>query len=145
MSNCAVKTMDKVFVTDQVISAADLAKLVSGDKSGAVVSFSGDVRNHDGGKDVTTLTYEIHPSAQEVLKTIVTDVSGRFAINDVAVAHRYGNIAIGECAFAVAVSADHREAAFDACSALVNTVKERLPIWKHQVFADGSDQWVNFA
>jgi molybdopterin synthase catalytic subunit len=137
--------MDKVFVTDKAISAADLAKLVSGNKSGAVVSFSGDVRNHDGGKDVSTLTYEIHPSAEQVLKEIVTEVSSRFAINDVAVAHRYGDIAIGECAFAVAVGADHREAAFDACNALVNTVKEKLPIWKHQVFADGSDQWVNFA
>jgi len=58
--------MDKVFLTDQVISAAHLSTLVSGDKSGAVVSFSGDVRNHDGGKDVSTLTYEIHPSAQDV-------------------------------------------------------------------------------
>jgi len=137
--------MDKVFVTDKTISAADLAKLVSGNKSGAVVSFSGDVRNHDGGKDVSTLTYEIHPSAEKVLKEIVAEVSNRFPVNDVAVAHRYGDIAIGECAFAVAVSADHREAAFEACSALVNTVKDKLPIWKHQVFADGSDQWVNFA
>ena len=137
--------MDKVFVTDQEISAAHLASLVRSDKSGAVVSFSGDVRNHDGGKDVLTLTYEIHPSAQEVLQKIVSEVSARYAVNDVAVAHRYGDIAMGECAFAVAVSADHREAAFDACNALVNTVKEKLPIWKHQVFADGSDQWVNFA
>jgi len=137
--------MDKVFITDQVISPAHLSSLVSGDKSGAVVTFSGDVRNHDGGKDVATLTYEIHPSAQEVLISIASEVSGHFAVNDIAVAHRYGNIAIGECAFAVAVSADHREAAFEACSALVNTVKEKLPIWKHQVFADGSDQWVNFA
>jgi molybdopterin synthase catalytic subunit len=100
--------MDKVFVTDQVISAAHLSTLVSGDKSGAVVSFSGDVRNHDDGKDVSTLTYEIHPSAQEVLASIVSEVSARYAVNDVAVAHRYGDIAIGECAFAVAVSADHR-------------------------------------
>jgi molybdopterin synthase catalytic subunit len=137
--------MDKVFVTDKVISAAHLATLVKSKKSGAVVTFSGDVRNHDGDKDVSTLTYEIHPSAQDVLKSIVSEVSARFAINDVAVAHRYGDIAIGECAFAVAVSADHREAAFKACSALVDTVKEKLPIWKHQLFADGSDQWVNFA
>jgi molybdopterin synthase catalytic subunit len=128
-----------------VISAAHLATLVKSKKSGAVVTFSGDVRNHDGDKDVSTLTYEIHPSAQDVLKSIVSEVSARFAINDVAVAHRYGDIAIGECAFAVAVSADHREAAFKACSALVDTVKEKLPIWKHQLFADGSDQWVNFA
>ena len=137
--------MDKVFVTDKVISAAHLATLVQSKKSGAVVTFSGDVRNHDGDKDVSTLTYEIHPSAQDVLKSIVSEVSARFAINDVAVAHRYGDIAIGECAFAVAVSADHREAAFEACSALVDTVKEKLPIWKHQLFADGSNQWVNFA
>jgi molybdopterin synthase catalytic subunit len=137
--------MDKVFVTDQVISAAHLATLVQGNKSGAVVTFSGDVRNHDDGKDVSTLIYEIHPSAQDVLVLVVSEVASRFAINDVAVAHRYGDIAIGECAFAVAVSADHREAAFEACSALVNSVKEKLPIWKHQVFADGSDQWVNFA
>ena len=132
-------------MTDQEISAAHLASLVRSDKSGAVVSFSGDVRNHHGGKDVLTLTYEIHPSAQEVLEKIVSEVSARYEVNDVAVAHRYGEIAIGECAFAVAVSANHREAAFDACSALVNAVKEKLPIWKHQVFVDGSDQWVNFA
>jgi len=137
--------MDKVFVTDQVISATHLATLVQGSKSGAVVTFSGDVRNHDGGKDVSTLTYEIHPSAKDVLKSVVSEVAARFAINDVAVAHRYGDIAIGECAFAVVVSADHREAAFEACGALVNEVKEKLPIWKHQVFTDGSDQWVNFA
>jgi len=137
--------MDKVFVTDQVISAAHLATLVQDNKSGAVVTFSGEVRNHDGGKDVSTLTYEIHPSAQDVLLSVVAEVAANFAIIDVAVAHRYGDIAIGECAFAVAVSANHREAAFDACSALVNTVKEKLPIWKHQVFTDGSDQWVNFA
>ncbi len=137
--------MDKVFVTDQEISAAHLATLVQDNKSGAVVTFSGEVRNHDGGKDISTLTYEIHPSAQDVLLSVVAEVAANFAINDVAVAHRYGDIAIGECAFAVAVSANHREAAFDACSALVNTVKEKLPIWKHQVFTDGSDQWVNFA
>ena len=137
--------MDKVFVTDQEISAAHLATLVQDNKSGAVVTFSGEVRNHDGGKEVSTLTYEIHPSAQDVLLSVVAEVAANFAINDVAVAHRYGDIAIGECAFAVAISADHREAAFDACSALVNTVKEKLAIWEHQVFADGSDQWVNFA
>jgi molybdopterin synthase catalytic subunit len=137
--------MDKVFVTDQPISATELAEIVSNNKSGAVVTFSGDVRNHDGGKDVTQLTYEIHPSAADVLKSVVEEVSARFELNDVAVAHRYGDIAIGECAFAVAVSAAHRGAAFEACSALVDTVKEKLPIWKHQVFADGSDEWVNCA
>lgn len=145
MNNYVAKTMDKVFVTEKVITAAHLADLVSGNKSGAVVTFSGNVRNHDGGKEVSKLSYEIHPSAQDVLTKIVTEVSAGYEINEVAVAHRYGDIAIGECAFAVAVSADHREAAFEACSALVNKVKDELPIWKHQVFVDGTDQWVNFA
>ena len=60
-------------------------------------------------------------------------------------AHRYGAISIGETAFAVAVSSAHREAAFEACSAIVNAVKAKLPIWKYQKFVDGTDEWVNCA
>jgi molybdopterin synthase catalytic subunit len=76
---------------------------------------------------------------------ITQSVIGRFEIEKVAVAHRYGQIPIGETAFAVAVSAAHRQAAFDACAAIVDEVKAKLPIWKHQKFTDGSDEWVNCA
>jgi len=69
----------------------------------------------------------------------------QFEIEKVAVSHRYGDIAIGETAFAVAVSAAHRQAAFEACSAIVNEVKDKLPIWKYQKFTDGTDEWVNCA
>jgi len=132
-------------VTDAPVHIQELSKLVANPHSGAVVTFCGDVRNHDGGKEVASLLYEIHPSAPEQIKLITQSVIGRFEIEKVAVAHRFGDIAIGETAFAVAVSAAHRQAAFDACSAIVNAVKEKLPIWKHQKFTDGSDEWVNCA
>ena len=132
-------------VTDAPVNIAELSKLVTNPQSGAVVTFCGDVRNHDGGKEVASLLYEIHPSAPEQIKLIAESIIDRFEIEKVAVAHRYGDIAIGETAFAVAVSAAHRQAAFDACSAIVDEVKAKLPIWKHQKFTDGTDQWVNCA
>lgn len=132
-------------VTDAPIHIQELSKLVANPHSGAVVTFCGDVRDHDGGKEVAALLYEIHPSAPEQIKLITQSVIGRFEIENVAVAHRFGDIAIGETAFAVAVSAAHRQAAFDACSAIVDEVKAKLPIWKHQKFTDGTDEWVNCA
>ena len=118
---------------DKILKLKSRARIVQGGTS--------------AGKTIAILQIliDIAQSKPGKLISVVSEVAAHFAINDVAVAHRHGDIAIGECAFAVAVSADHREAAFDACSAIVNTVKEKLPIWKHQVFADGSDQWVNFA
>ena len=132
-------------VTDAPVHIQELSKLVANPESGAVVTFCGDVRNHEGGKEVASLLYEIHPSAPEQIKHITQSVIGHYDIEKVAVAHRFGGIAIGETAFAVAVSAAHRQAAFDACSAIVNAVKEKLPIWKHQKFTDGTDEWVNCA
>jgi molybdopterin synthase catalytic subunit len=132
-------------VTDAPVHIQELSKLVANPHSGAVVTFCGDVRDHDGGKEVASLLYEIHPSAPEQIKLITESIIGRFEIEKVAVAHRYGDIAIGETAFAVAVSAAHRQAAFDACAAIVDAVKAKLPIWKHQKFTDGSDEWVNCA
>jgi len=132
-------------VTDAPIHIQELSKLVANPHSGAVVTFCGDVRDHDGGKEVAALLYEIHPSAPEQIKLITQSVIGRFEIENVAVAHRFGDIEIGETAFAVAVSAAHRQAAFDACSAIVDEVKAKLPIWKHQKFTDGTDEWVNCA
>ena len=132
-------------ITDAPVHIQELSKLVANPHSGAVVTFCGDVRDHDGGKEVASLLYEIHPSAPEQIKLITESIIGRFEIEKVAVAHRYGNIAIGETAFAVAVSAAHRQAAFDACAAIVDEVKAKLPIWKHQKFTDGSDEWVNCA
>jgi molybdopterin synthase catalytic subunit len=137
--------MITALVSASPISASTYGALVASDAFGAVVTCSGDVRNVDQDKEVISLTYEIHPSAQEVLLTIVTQVADKYDLGNVAVVHRYGAIEIGESAFVVAVSAVHRGPAFLACSELADQVKARLPIWKYQVFADGSDQWVNCA
>lgn len=132
-------------VTTELISIAALTALVTDEQCGAVVTFTGDVRNHDGGKEVLSLTYEIHPTAGDQITVIAQTVIDNSDVVKVAVSHRYGEIPIGETAFAVAVSAVHREKAFETCSALVNEIKAKLPIWKHQIFSDGTDEWVNTA
>jgi len=132
-------------VTADPIFLEALSRDVQSNSCGAIVTFCGAVRENDHGKKVVSLKYEIHPSAQEVLMQVVRKVSNRHDVVKVAVAHRYGDILIGEAAFIVAVSAVHRVAAFEACSELVDEVKAQIPIWKYQVFADGTDEWVNSA
>ncbi|MFE0748415.1 molybdenum cofactor biosynthesis protein MoaE [Gordonia sp. NPDC058843] len=114
-------------------------------KAGAVVGFVGAVRDHDGGRTVTALHYSGHPTAPAVLTEVVERVSAVDGVRAVAVSHRIGDLAIGDIAFVVAVAADHRRAAFETCSRLVDEVKARLPVWKHQFFDDGTDEWVNSA
>lgn len=132
-------------VSEQPLSPDYYCNLVKDNSAGAIVLFSGDVRDHDGGKKVTSLTYEAHPDAQAVLLNVATEISKKHELIKVALGHRYGPIAIGECAFVVAVSAAHRHQAFVACQEIVDEVKAKIPIWKHQVFVDGTDEWVNFA
>lgn len=135
----------KSLVTANPILLETFTRDVQSDTCGAIVTFCGVVRDNDHGKKVVSLKYEIHPSAQDILTQVVRKVSNRHDVVKVAVAHRYGDIPIGEAAFIVAVSAVHRVAAFEACSELVDEVKAQIPIWKYQVFADGTDEWVNSA
>jgi molybdopterin synthase catalytic subunit len=131
-------------VTEDPLSVDEHAALVADRAAGAVVTFSGVVRDHDGGRDVHDLEYSAHPSAADVVAEVVADVAAKaIGVRAVAVSHRIGPLAIGDVALAVAVSADHRRAAFETCSELVDEVKRRLPVWKRQTFADGSDEWVN--
>lgn len=133
-----------VQVTEQPLSVEAHAELVDDQAAGAVVTFGGVVRNHDGGKSVETLFYEGHPSAGDVLARVVAEVTSRRAgVRAVAVSHRLGALAIGDVALACAVAAEHRAEAFATCAELVDQVKAQLPVWKHQHFADGSDEWVN--
>ena len=83
--------------------------------------------------------------AREISAIIAREIADRFDVVALAVIHRYGPIPVGEAALVAAVSTAHRGDAFAACAALVDLTKERLPVWKHQVFADGSDEWVNCA
>lgn len=137
--------MITALVTEEIISAEALAAQVKSAEAGAVVTFSGDVRNHDKGKGVTSLNYEVHPSAQAVIEKITQEVAAKHEIVNVSVAHRFGPIPIGQSAFVVAVAAAHRAPALAACEELVERVKAELPIWKYQEFIDGTTEWVNSA
>ena len=134
-----------VEVGEEPLDAQAIERLVSDDRAGAVVVFSGNVRDHDHGRSVATLTYEGHPSAQDVLADVAQEIAYRFDVVALAVAHRVGPIAMGEAALVAAVATAHRGEAFAACQALVDLTKEKLPVWKHQVFTDGTDEWVNCA
>jgi molybdopterin synthase catalytic subunit len=130
-------------VTTEPLDIAQHEKEVADPRAGAVVSFAGVVRDHDHGRAVNALTYEAHPSAEEVLREVAAEIASDPDVYAVAVSHRYGPLAVGEVALAAAVSTAHRAAAFNACARLVDLVKQRIPIWKHQRFADGSEEWVN--
>lgn len=113
--------------------------------AGATVTFEGRVRDHDHDRPVTRLRYEAHPSAEQVLAGLVEQSQQRPGVLAADGRHRTGDLAIGDLAFFVAVSAAHRADALDACSWLVEEAKARLPIWKLQVFSDGTREWVNCA
>lgn len=131
-------------VSEQPLSVDEHAKLVEHAAAGAVVTFAGVVRDHDHGRSVRELEYVGHPTAGAVVAEVVAEVVGRFdGVRAVAVSHRVGALSIGDVALACAVSADHRGEAFAVCSELVDEVKRRLPVWKRQVFTDGTDEWVN--
>ncbi|MEV7962238.1 molybdenum cofactor biosynthesis protein MoaE [Oerskovia paurometabola] len=110
--------------------------------AGAVVTFAGVVRDHDGGRSVAALTYEAHPDADRIIREIAARVAARSGEVRVAVTHRVGDLAIGDVALVAAVSSAHRAQAFAACGDLVEEVKASLPVWKRQVFTDGTHEWV---
>jgi molybdopterin synthase catalytic subunit len=133
-------------LTDQPISLAEHQDLVGHQSAGAIVGFGGMVRDHDGGRGVVRLEYSAHPTAAQVLAEVVSEVAERSTgVRAVAASHRVGVLQIGEAALVVAVAADHRKAAFETCADLVDTIKARLPVWKHQFFGDGTDEWVGSA
>jgi molybdopterin synthase catalytic subunit len=133
-------------LTDQPIDSTEHENLVAHQAAGAVVAFAGVVRDHDGGRNVTRLEYSAHPSAEQTLADVVAEVAAQsHGVRAIAVSHRVGTLHIGDAALVAAVAADHRGAAFETCARLVDRVKESLPVWKHQFFADGTEEWVNSA
>lgn len=132
-------------VRDRAIEVTECAGAVDDPAAGAVVTFGGVVRNHDGGRSVTEIEYVGHPSAGEVVAEVAADVAARFPVDAVAVVHRVGTLGVGDVALAAAVSAAHRAEAFAATAELVEEVKRRLPVWKRQVFPDGSHEWTGSA
>ncbi|BBY93906.1 molybdenum cofactor biosynthesis protein MoaE [Mycobacterium gallinarum] len=133
-------------VSDHPIELAEYEALVAHEAAGAVVGFAGVVRDHDGGRGVIRLEYSAHPTAQQTLADVAAEIAATsHGVRAIAVSHRIGVLDIGDAALVAAVAADHRGAAFETCQRLVDTVKERLPVWKHQFFSDGSEEWVGSA
>jgi molybdopterin synthase catalytic subunit len=133
-------------LTDQPITVREHEDLVRDRAAGAIVGFVGAIRDHDGGRQVLKLEYTAHPSAADIIAEVGAEVCANSAgVRAIAASHRIGLLHIGDAALVVAVAADHRRAAFETCAQLVDAIKARLPVWKHQFFADGSDEWVGSA
>ena len=128
-------------VIREPVSVPELTAAVQDRAAGAVVTFEGVVRDHDRGREVTAIAYSAHPSADEVIARIAREAAEWPGLRAVAVVHRIGDLGVGETALGVAVSADHRAPAFEAVRDIVEEVKKRLPVWKHQLFADGTREW----
>lgn len=124
-------------------SVDDVLGWVQHPEAGAVSIFVGTVRDHDGGRSgVQQLDYSAHPEAEQHLAEVAEEVARMPGVLRVAAVHRQGELAVGDTAVVCAVSAAHRAEAFEACRALIEQLKARVPIWKKQVFDTGSTEWV---
>jgi molybdopterin synthase catalytic subunit len=129
-------------IRDTPLSVDEVFRAVADPAAGGTAVFVGAVRSQDGGRSVTDLGYSAHPSALDELRTVAGEVAAAHDVVAMAAVHRVGDLAVGDLAVVVAVSCAHRGEAFVACRALIDELKSRVPIWKHQVFADGDEEWV---
>ena len=131
-------------VTMEPLNVQQVNDLVKRPTDGAVVTFDGIVRNNFAGRAVRYLEYEAYATmAEKKLAEIGEEVRRKFPVGEIAMVHRIGKLEIGESSIVIAVAAPHRHAAFEACSYAMDRVKEEVPIWKKEFFADGEDHWVN--
>lgn len=128
-------------ITVEPLDPAVIESAASDERCGAVATFRGIIRNHDGGASVDAIDYTAHPDAPKILREIAQHFSTRPGIHAIEAWHRVGTLSVGECAMVVAVAAEHRGQAFTAVEALVDEIKARLPIWKKQMLSDGSHNW----
>lgn len=132
-------------VREAPLTVDEALDLVRDPACGGIALFVGTVRDHDHGQDVVGLDYSAHPLATEQLATVCATVADAYPGIRVAAVHRVATLQVGDVAVVVAVSAPHRAQAFDACREVIDTLKHEVPIWKHQTFADGGDEWVGIA
>jgi len=131
-----------VDIRETPLDVAEVLDAVGDDAAGGVTIFVGRVRDHDSGKGVTGLDYSAHPSALNRLTDVCRAVAEEYDVHALAAVHRIGTLAIGDIAVIVATASAHRGTAFDASRALIDTLKAEVPIWKHQAFSDGTEEWV---
>ncbi len=129
-------------VRETPLSLDEVYAAVGDDTAGGTTVFVGTVRDHDGGKSVSALEYSAHPSAVQEMRRIAEKVAADYPVRALAAVHRIGRLEITDVAVIVAVSCPHRGEAFAACRKLIDDLKHEVPIWKHQIFADGEEEWV---
>ena len=124
------------------LDVAEVLAALDDEASGGLTLFVGRVRDHDHGLGVRGLEYSAHPTALETLRRVCDRVAANHDVHGIAAVHRVGRLEIGDIAVVVATTAAHRGEAFAASRDLIDTLKDEVPIWKHQQFSDGSDEWV---
>ncbi|MFH9661886.1 molybdenum cofactor biosynthesis protein MoaE [Streptomyces sp. NPDC017248] len=129
-------------IRETPLSVDEVFRAVGDDAAGGVALFVGTVRDHDGGADVAALGYSCHPSAEAEMRRIAERVVAGHPVRALAAVHRVGDLRVGDLAVVVAVACPHRAEAFDACRRLIDDLKHEVPIWKHQTFSDGTEEWV---
>ena len=136
--------MKRFAINDKPIDIAPLRDALLDHRAGAFASFEGWVRDHNDGRAVIGLHYEAYVALAETEgEHILAEARTRFAITDARCVHRIGELALGELAVWVGVAAAHRDAAFAACRWIIDEVKARVPIWKHERYADGHADWLH--
>ena len=129
-------------VRETALSVDEVLAAVADPLAGGSVVFVGTVRDEDGGKAVEALGYSAHPTVDVALREVAEHVAATHQVTALAAVHRVGDLAVGDLAVVVAASCPHRAEAFAACQALIDELKATVPIWKNQMFADGSQEWV---
>jgi molybdopterin synthase catalytic subunit len=131
-------------LTTEPIDHHALTEQVRRPGCGAVVTFLGTVRDLTGDRLTSALDYEAYPGmAEKKMAEIERDTRARWPVGDIALVHRLGHLGVGEVSVAVAVSCPHRAEAFEACRHAIDRLKELVPIWKKENWADGSSEWVH--
>lgn len=131
-------------LTDQPIDTSRVLTRVASNQAGAVILFLGTTREFTDGRQTASLDYECYPEmAEQKLAELETEARSRWPLVECVLVHRIGHLKLGEASVAVAVSSPHRRAAFEAGQWLIDTLKEVVPIWKRENWADGSSQWVH--
>ncbi|MBG6083787.1 molybdenum cofactor biosynthesis protein MoaE [Zhihengliuella flava] len=129
-------------VSAEPIDQATAWDAVETEATGAVVTFGGVVRNHDGGRGVTRLVYSGHPTADARIRELAQEVAARHPGARLWAIHRVGELSVGDAALVAAAASAHRGEAFEACREVVEAIKFNAPIWKEQFFTDGDTEWV---
>ena len=127
---------------DEPLSLDRVVDEVRSDAAGAIATFSGTTGVHSRGRTVTHLDYEAYEGmAEHVMEEIADSLNARYDLNAVAIHHRVGRVGIGETSVVIAVSAPHRHDALAACKDAIDELKERVPLWKKEVY-EGGEEWI---